>query len=106
MTDLTHIKENNSDSQQHLEENRQKFETDAVFLLRLMKMGKRLTRLSVVKDYGIDGRRLGELHSEGQCKKSWKINDKGKRLYVEYYVPIPKMLTKTELCNLVQKELF
>ena len=94
---LTHLRENNSDTEQHLSENREKFETDAVFLWRLMQRGERLTRQIVVEKYKICDRRLGDLHSEGKCEKEWKLNEKGKRMYVEYFVPIHKLPSKTEV---------
>jgi len=105
MSELLHQAENNEDSQRHLQENSGKFETHCEFLLRLMKHGRRLSSQDA-HDMRINDRRLRNLHNAGKCQREWKLNDEGKRLYVEYYIPTPKMLTKTELCNLVQKELF
>lgn len=93
MSNLTHQIENNEDSQRHLDENRGKFETDAVFLLRLMMGGKVLSGQDV-SDMRINDRRLRELFAEGKCKKRWKLSDVGKRLYVEYYCEIPLPPTK------------
>lgn len=112
MSNLTHLKENNEDSQQHLDQNRDKFETDCQFLLRLMMGGKRLSDQDV-SDMRINGRRLRELFAEGKCKKQWKLNDNGKRMYVEYFCEIPMPPTKqkaidwaTDFLNREQGRLF
>lgn len=91
---FTHDRENNEDTERHLSENRQKFETDAMFLLRQMMAGERLTAKTVVQKYGIADRRLRDLEIDGKCKKVWKLNDVGKRIYVEYYCEIPLPPTK------------
>lgn len=97
-----HQRENNEDTESHLQENISKYETDAVFLLRLMLSGERLTRQRVA-ELKIDGRRLGDLFISGKCEKAWKVNEKGKRMYVEYYITIPKPPTKSELITKVAK---
>lgn len=106
MTEFTHIRESTEDTERHLSENREKYESDGLYLYRLMKMGKRLTRQQVVKDYGINDRRLGEIFSDGKCQKEWVVNENGKRLYVQYFIPIPKPITKGKLIALYQPELF
>lgn len=94
---MTHLVENNDDSQRHLDENRGKFESDGEFLYRLLKMGKRFSDQEVVSKYGINGRRLRELFNEkSDVKKQWKLNDKGKRLFVEYFVEMPIPPTKAK----------
>lgn len=112
MTDLTHIRENNEDSQQHLDSNREKFETDAMFLLKQMMRGERLSAKTVVQKYGCESRRLREIFSEGKCEKVWVTDTNGKRKFVEYFITPPKPISKTELCrlvsegNLIQQKLF
>ena len=102
---FTHLIENNDDSQRHLEENRNKFESDAQFLLNQMKRGERLTAKTVVQKYGIADRRLRDLENEGKCKKEWKLNEAGKRLYVEYFCEIPRPQTKQNIVNFYQQKL-
>lgn len=92
---LIHDRENNDDSERHLSENRDKFESDAEFLYRLMKMGKKFSDQEVVSKYGINGRRLRELFNEKEdVKKSWVLNEKGKRIYVTYFIEQPITPTK------------
>jgi len=103
MTEFTHIRENNDDTERHLSENREKFETDCVFLLKLMLRGERLTRKEVVQKYEINDRRLGNLFESGKCKREWMYKDlpngKKKRTHVEYFCEIPKLLTKQQLID-------
>lgn len=99
MTDgLTHIKENSEDTERHLSENRRKFESDCVFLLKLMMTGRRLTT-QAVRDMKIDDRRLRNLHESGRCKREWMHNEKGKRTHVEYFCDIAKPPTKKEITS-------
>lgn len=110
MTDFVHYRENNEDTQRHLDENRATFESDCMYLLRLMNMGKRLSRQQV-SDMHINERRLGELHEDGKCKREWMFrelpNGKKKRTHVEYFIPIPKPPTKGQVIAMYkQKELF
>jgi hypothetical protein len=101
---LTHDRENNDDSERHLSENRDKFESDAMFLYRLMKMGKRFSDQEVVSKYGINGRRLRELFNEKEdVKKQWQLNDKGKRLFVIYFVDQPVSPTKQAAIQMGEK---
>jgi hypothetical protein len=103
---ITHDIERGEDSQRHLDQNREKFETDAMFLLKQMLRGERLTAQTVVKKYSCEPRRLRDLHNEGKCKKEWVSVD-GKRKYVEYYCDIPKPPTKGQVVAMfTQTELF
>ena len=92
---LLHDRENSEDTQQHLNENADKFESDCVFLLKKMIEGEILTRKSVAKKYDMNERRLGNLFESGKCQRRWvmKLNSKGveKRSHVEYYVERPKV---------------
>tara|TARA_R110000868_G_scaffold381370_1_gene647752 strand:+ start:348 stop:707 length:360 start_codon:yes stop_codon:yes gene_type:complete len=94
MSDFVHYKENSEDTQRHLDENRDKLESDAMFLLKQMLRGEILTAKTVVQKYSIADRRLRDLENDGKCKKRWKLNDDGKRQYVEYFCEIPKEPTK------------
>lgn len=95
MSELLHDRENNEDTQRHLDENRDKFEGDGEYLHRLMKLGRRLSSQDA-HDLKIDSRRLRELHSAGKCEKVWKLNDAGKRMYVEYFCKMPESPTKAK----------
>lgn len=107
-----HQREMTGDTESFLQENVGKFTSHAIFLLGLMLKGDRLSAKTVVQKYSIADRRLRDLEIAGKCQKAWKTNEAGKRLYVEYFIPIPKPNSKTELCRLVaesqliQKELF
>ena len=110
MPDIVHQRENNDDTERHLQENIGKFETDAQFLLKQMLRGEVLSAKDVVQKYGIADRRLRDLFIDGKCKRRWKLNEAGKRLFVEYYIEIPKLPTKADVFanwnNLKQKDLF
>lgn len=115
-----HQRESSEDTERHLQENISKFEIDAVFLLKLMLKGERLTAKMVVQKYGKESRRLRDLFISGKCEKEWVLNEKGKRLYVEYFITVLKPPTKSEVVekagrviqmlkaipNGVQKDLF
>lgn len=81
--DIIHQRENNSDTESFLQENIEKLTTDIMFLLKLMKMGERLTAKTVVQKYGKEPRRLRDLFIAGRCSREWVLNEKGKRQYVE-----------------------
>jgi hypothetical protein len=91
-----HQREKDNDTESFLQENIKTFETDAVFLLKLMLNGERLTGKDVMQKYGIHDRRLRDLHISGKCEKAWKLNEKGKRMYVEYFIPKSHQQTKQE----------
>ena len=58
----------------------------------------------VVSKYGINGRRLRELFNEkSDVKKQWKLNDKGKRIFVEYFVEMPIPPTKAQAIEIGQQ---
>jgi hypothetical protein len=89
-----HQRESTEETESFHQENIKKAESDAVFLLGQMLRGEILTAKTVVQKYGIADRRLRDLQISGKCKKRWKLNDDGKRQYVEYYCEIPKAPTK------------
>ena len=90
---MIHERESTQDTEQHLSENREAFESDCVFLLRLMMRGKRLTSQDV-HDMKIHDRRLRNLFESGKCEREWMFNDKGKRTHVEYFIKAAKPPTK------------
>lgn len=92
-----HQRENSEDTEKHLQENISKLETDCQFLLKLMKRGERLTGKTVMIKYEIHDRRLRDLHIAGKCEKSWKLNEKGKRMYVEYFISPTQPPTKAKV---------
>lgn len=103
---LVHQREADSNTESFLQENVGKFESDCVFLLKLMLRGERLTRQEVVGKYKLNDRRLGDLFTAGKCERRWKygVNAKGKpkRLYVEYFITttsIPNKKSVTEMWN-------
>jgi len=102
---LLHDRENNSDTEQHLQENSEKFETDCQFLLKCMLRGEVLTRKEVVKKYEMNDRRLGNLHEAGKCERRWVNKPNGKRSHVEYFITPPSPPTKSKVINLWEKEL-
>lgn len=90
---MLHEFENNQDTEKHLSENENKFESDCVFLLKQMMNGRRLSSQDV-HDMKINDRRLRNLFESGKCKREWMFNEKGKRTHVEYFIDIPKPPTK------------
>lgn len=102
---MIHQRENNEDSEKHLQENHDKFQSDAVFLLHQMLRGERLTAKTVVQKYGIADRRLRDLEIAGKCRKEWVLSESGKRLYVEYFCEIPKPPTKQSVTQFYQQKL-
>lgn len=100
-----HQRENSEDTEKHLQENISKLETDCQFLLKLMKRGERLTGKTVMTKYEIHDRRLRDLHIAGKCEKAWKLNEKGKRMYVEYYITPPSPPTKKAVIEMFSKKL-
>lgn len=81
---MIHTKENNPGTQRHLDENREKFKSDAEYLLNMLKNGKRLSNIDVAQ-MGIDNRRLRDLYSSHESvKREWVVKN-GKRLFVIYY---------------------
>lgn len=101
-----HQRENSENTESFLQENINDFKRDLDFVLMLMRNGKRLTAKSLVQEYGIADRRLRDayLNRESIEKKSgekvmreWKLNEKGKRMYVEYFILNPFPPTKHEV---------
>lgn len=102
---MTHLVENNPDSQQHLDENLDKFKGDMKIVMQLLYSGKRLSAQGLVKDYGIADRRLRDAIAVRPevIKKEWKRDKNGKRLYVEYFIPIDFLPSKKKALEVGQK---
>lgn len=82
-----HPKENNSESQTNLDENRKKFNKQCQFVLDIFKSGKRLTRRGAY-DYGIASleRRVKDLRENGiEIKTEWVQID-GRNSHKEYFL--------------------
>lgn len=92
-----HQREKSENTESFLQENIEKFGGDALFLLKLMLRGERLTGKDVVQRYGIHDRRLRDLEISGKCEKRWVLKENGKRSHVEYFVTIPHPPTKHEV---------
>lgn len=116
MKDLTekHDQENNSESQSFLQENSHKFSKQCLKVLEVFYSGKKLTCKSALIDYGIGHlpRRLADLKENGvKIEEEWVRDDKGKRLYKQWWMAITKRPTKEEVIrafnngNLVQSKL-
>jgi hypothetical protein len=109
---MLHEIENNYDTQSFLKENGKKFSQDCITAMKLMYNGIRLNGDTCKALYGFHDRRLRECRAARPdiVKSDWKRDSEGKRLYVEYWIEIPKLLTKQQLIdswnNLVQKDLF
>jgi len=88
---MIHEKEDNQDSQQHLDENLDKFKGDMKIVMQLLYSGKRLTAQSLVQNYGIADRRLRDAIAArpNVIKKVWVKDKNDKRLYVEYFADLP-----------------
>lgn len=96
-THLIHQRETQEETESFLQENIEGFENSCKFLLKKMLSGERLSAKTVMVKYGIHDRRLRDLEIAGRCQKEWMYRENGKRSHVEYFIPIPKPITKTEL---------
>jgi hypothetical protein len=96
---LVHQYENDKHTQSFLKENGEKFQGDAEIIMKLLYAGHRLTAMEVVEKYHIHDRRLRDVIKScpNTVKKEWKLNEKGKRMYVEYFIPKFQPPTKKEL---------
>jgi hypothetical protein len=73
-----HLKENNSESQNHLEANRNKFSTQCDYVLYLLSIGVKLTSYSAMTEYRIGhlARRIKDLKDSGRdIAKGFIIED-------------------------------
>lgn len=84
-----HSKENNDESQQHLEENKEKFSAQCLKVLELLRQGKRLTTMNA-PSYGILSlpRRIKDLrdHNAIHIDEKWKEDDDGNKICKEWFI--------------------
>ena len=104
---MLHQHESGIESQQHLDENLDKFNGDAKIVMQLLYSGIRLTAMELVAKYGIADRRLRDVIKARPdvVKKEWKLNDEGKRMYMEYFIPPFKPPTKKEVIKFYQQQI-
>lgn len=88
LTFPVHERENNSESQSHLDTHRQHFSAQCAKLHGILKSGVKLTVLEAMTEYGIGSlpRRVKDLRSGGINIKSEFVP--GTR-YIRYYIPQP-----------------
>ena len=87
--DKVHVKENNRESLDHLNDNRKKFETDCSKILSLLQSGVRLTVRDAMLQHNISSlpRRILDLKDAGyrdNIKDQW-IKPEGKPKYKVWY---------------------
>jgi hypothetical protein len=88
--DVVHGKENNKESQTHLEENAQSFGEKCLKVYDLLKSGVRLTVENALVKHGISSlpRRILDLKERGAkgIKDEWVKNKDGKNIYKQWYM--------------------
>lgn len=96
----THQRENNAESEQHLQENQKKFSKQCLKVLELLYQGKRLTTYSA-PGYGILSlpRRILDLKENGvQIDERWLTDAAGKRTVKEWFINF-KTQTKKDVAK-------
>lgn len=100
-----HQQENSEDSQSYLQENEQRLKEGCLKVLRILNTGERLTVKSAINQ-GIASlpRRCLDLKNAGfDIQNEWVRNEKGKRLYKEYFLNITKRPTKEQIIEAFNK---
>jgi hypothetical protein len=97
----THLRENNKESQKHLEENAKKFSQQCLMVLEMLNQGVRLTVKKAVNN-GISSlpRRIKDLRDRNgidYIQEEWVTDSNGKRLYKEWFMTITKRPTKAQV---------
>lgn len=102
---MLHETENNIDTELFLKENGEKFNRDCIKAMQLMYMGHRLNGDTCKQLHGIHDRRLRDCRAGRPdiVKKAWKKDEKGKRLYVEYWIDVPAPPTKKDVIEKFKK---
>ncbi|MBP8115983.1 MAG: hypothetical protein KAY50_11560 [Chitinophagaceae bacterium] len=103
----THQRENNEESEQHLQENQKKFSQQCLKVMELLNQGKRLTVANAI-GYGIMSlpRRILDCRENGlKIEDQWVKDTKGKRLYKEYFITITKRPTKIAVIEKAMKKM-
>lgn len=97
---MLHERENNTDTEDFLKSNGKKFSDHCIIAMKLMYQGVKLNGDTCKQLYGFHDRRLRDCRAARPdiVKSEWKKNEKGERMYVEYWIERPKVyLTKREL---------
>jgi hypothetical protein len=96
---ILHEHENNQDTESFLKSNGKKFQGDCLTVMKLLYSGKRLSGHELQVTYGLHDRRLRDCYNARPdvVKREWVLNDAGKRMYVEYFINVPKPPTKEEV---------
>ena len=96
---MIHQHESGIENQQHLDENLDKFKGDLKVVLQLLFSGVRLSAMELVEKYHIHDRRLRDAIKARPdvVKKEWKLDDRGKRMFVEYFIQKFQPPKKSEL---------
>jgi hypothetical protein len=96
---MIHEHENNQDTESFLKSNGKKFQGDCVTAMKLMYSGVRLNGDTCKELYGFHDRRLRNCREARPdiVKSAWKLDGNGHRLYVEFWIDVPKPPTKSEL---------
>lgn len=94
--EILHERENWEGGESHLKDNGEKFNNHCVAVLRLLYQGKRLNARQLETEYGYDGRRIRDVAANRKdVKKQWVKSSEGKTRYVEYWMEIPAIPTKS-----------
>lgn len=102
----THQRENNPESEQHLQENQKKFSRQCLKVLELLYQGKRLTTYSA-PGYGILSlpRRILDIKENGvHIDERWLTDAGGKRTVKEWFINF-KTTTKADVIKQWSKKL-
>ncbi len=96
---ILHQNENNADTESFLKSNGKKFQGDCLTVMKLLYQGVRLSSKDCWEKYGLHDRRLRNCFEARPdiVQREWKTDGDGKRKYKEYFINIPKQLTKTFL---------
>lgn len=96
---MLHETENTLDTELFLKENGEKFSRDCIKAMQLMYMGIRLNGETCKQLYAIHDRRLRDCLAGRPdiVKREWKRDEKGRRLYKEYWIDVPQPPTKKEV---------
>lgn len=108
METMLHDRESSEETESFLKQNGKKFGQDCVTAMKLMYQGVRLNGETCKELYNIHDRRLRNCREwrPDIVKSEWKRNEKGERLYVEFWIELPRPMTKGKLVALYQPELF
>lgn len=104
---LVHEFENNSETQQHLKDNGEKFNRQCVLVLKLLYSGQKYTGKQVndILNIACGDRRLRDLFvAKKEVKRAWVYTEDGKKTrWKEYWLDIPSLPTKSEVIQQAAK---